>query len=261
MAGEVGGVGKGFFNESGELKSKSQISKEDAAQKSKAAPAQQAAVQDTSISTAVASVRSQFTQKANDIISVINQDEDNLKAAQKAVKQQLDAAKDLKAAIKDKDKEQIQIAQEKYEKAAKLRNDLADKIAKDNDRVVADRAKNLSVGNQQIGIVRTEAVKLEKVSADAPRKLSDVNDVIDGLKSDRAGIIEQRQELRSTKAQVADAIQNTDSQLSRIEERSVRSLQEAQDLADKLNAKIVGNGAQALSASKISEDIARQLLQ
>lgn len=262
MAGEVGGVGKGFFTESGELKSKSDIGREDQARitnKNEAAPVP--ATDDTSISTAVNSSRARFSEKANSILSIINQDEENLKAAQAAVKSQLEAAKELKTALKEEDKEKIARAQERLGKATEARNQLSQEIKKDNDRVVADRAKNLSLGNQQLGIVRTKAVELKKTSTGSPDDISEVNALIGELRSDRAEVVQQRKELRETRLQVKDAIETTDSQLSKVEDRSIRSLREAEDLAQKLSERITQNGAQALSATKISEQIVRQLLQ
>lgn len=258
MAGEVGGVGKGYFTEKGELKSQSQISKEEAAKKPEV---QAAPAEETSISTAVGSVRSRFLEKANSVLTVINEDQSNLKKASAAVNDQLAAARELKSALKDGDKEEIVAAREKLSKATAARNEIADEVRKDNDRLVTDRAKNLSVGNEQRGVIRVKAVELEKSPVQEIDSVKDANALIESLKSDRSDLTAQRQEHIDTRNRVKEIVQETDSQLSRVEEGTIRSFQEAESRAQDLANRITSNGAQALSATRISESIVKQLLQ
>lgn len=260
MASEVGGVGKGYFTEKGELKSQAQISKEEGARK--AAPQQEAAVsKETSISTAVGSVRSRFLEKANSVLSVINEDQENLKAASAAVKEQLTAARELKSALKDGDKKEVVAAREKLAKATEDRNAVAERVQKDNDRLVTDRAKNLSVGNEQLGVVKVKAVKFEKSPEEKVDNLKEVNNLIESLKADRSDLTAQRHEHIDARNEVKDIVENTDAQLSKVEDGTIRSIQAAEEKAQDLAARITSNGAQALSATRISESIVRQLLQ
>lgn len=262
MAGEVGSVGKGFFKESGELKSKTELSKEEAAAKRQpaAAPAESPAA-DTSIFTAIGSVRSRFAEKANAIATVINQDEQNLKESAKAIRAQLTAAKDLKEALKNGDEETIEQARAKLNEATEQRNQLADKIKRDNAAVVADRAKNLSIGNEQLGITRTKPVELERSAKADINNVKDVNELIRGLRSDRESIANQRGELNSVKQELRSTLSETDARLSKLQDQSIRDIADAERTARDLASRIVANGSQALSASKISEQVARQLLQ
>lgn len=261
MAGEVGSVGKGFLSETGELKSKSELAKEDAASRRQPAAEPESPAADTSIFTAIGSVRSRFSEKANAIASVINQDEQNLKDAAKAVRAQLVAAKDLKEALKNDDEEAAEKARAQLSVATEKRNELADKIKRDNAAVVADRAKSLSVGNEQLGIARTKPVKLERTEQEDLDKVKDVNELIRGLRADRESIATQRSDLREVKQDLKTTLEETDSKLSRIQERSIRDIADAENTARDLASRITANGSQALSASKISEQVARQLLQ
>lgn len=261
MAGEVGAVGKGFLTETGDLKTSAQLAKEDQNQKTNSAAGKNTPAADTSISTALGSVRGRFADNANAILSVVNQDGQNLKDAQQAVKKQLTAAKELKTALKDKDEKKIEKAQKELASATAERNAVAERIEKDNSRLVADRARNLSVGNEQVGIVKVRAVQLEKSNIAEISKPKDAEKLIESLKADKASIAEQRTEHADVKNDIKEKIQSTDEQLSKLQDRSIRALADAEDTAQALASRITGNAAQALSASNISQSIVQQLLQ
>ncbi|MBN8549642.1 MAG: hypothetical protein J0M12_10035 [Deltaproteobacteria bacterium] len=260
MASEVSGVGKGYFTEKGELKTEKQIAKEESPQKP--APRDTAAVSnETTVSTAVNSVRSRFLEKANAVLNVVNEDTKNIKDASAAVSEQLTAARELKSALKDGDKKEIKAAREKLDQATEKRNEVAEQIQQDNARLVTERGKSLSVGNQQLGVVKVEAVRFEKVVPQEHIDAKDLQNLIESLKKDRSDLSQQRQEHIDVRNEVKSVVQSTDSQLSRVEEGTIRSIQEAESSAQDLANRITSNGAQALSATRISESIVRQLLQ
>lgn len=260
MAGQIDGVGKGFFTEAGQLKSKDQLSKEAAVKSQTAADTVSVSSTGDKFSSSVRDIRGRFRDQSNSIAAVINQDESHLETADKAIKAQLAAAKELKAAFKSGDKSGIQAAQEKYEAATADRNKAAEETQQYNQEVAADRAKSLNVGNQQLGIVQTKRLQVEKSASAAPTSEREAREAIAQLKSDRDSIAAQQKAVASTKEDLQATVSKAEKSLADTESGTIRDLKKAESTAADLASRIVANGSQALAASNVSESIASQLL-
>ncbi|MBX7145193.1 MAG: hypothetical protein K1X79_12130 [Oligoflexia bacterium] len=263
MAGEVGGVGKGFFSETGELKSKQQVAKETEAPKESEASDKveiSSKSSEEKLSSALSAIGGKFRSAANEAATVINNDEQNADQAAKVVQEQLKAARDLKAALKEGNDEKTQVAREKLERATEKRDAVAKQIEESNQEVADKRAKNLNVANQQLGVVKTEAVKLERSEKRDVSTTKDVDNLIEDLKSDKQSISEQKERVRSERADLQAKVADGEERIAATEKRSLRNFEEADSKARDLAARITQNGSQALAANKLSEGVVQQLL-
>lgn len=261
MSGEVREVGKGFLTGTGELKSKAQLAKEETQVIQEDSVEVSPQNSEERLSNAVGNIKSRFREQANSISSVINQDQQNLKEAAKAVKEELAAAQDLKSAFKENDKKKIEAAQERLEKANAERNAVADRIKEDNKELAEKRVQALNVGNEQRGIVKTKAVELKKREENKPQSADEADELVRRLREDRGDITTQRQELRALKQELKSEVSSTEERLAATEANTIRDLQRAEETAKALAERIAQNQSQALAANRVSESIARQLLQ
>jgi predicted nucleic acid-binding Zn-ribbon protein len=261
MANDISKVGLGFFTATGALKSDKQL----ATESSSPTPAQpETEILDESSAgsalNALGSVRSRFSASINETASALNLASDDLKGAAELIKNQISAAKELKKALKDEDKEAVVKARAALEEATEQRNSFVSKL--DSERADRDviRSKNLSLGNQQLGIITVEPIKLEKTEDNDLTRPKDVEKLLDTLREDRASIKGQRQAVRDTREQVIKIAAAVDQKVSLLEERSVRSFDEAKNLSEKLSSQITSQGSQALTASQINSRVAELLL-
>ncbi len=261
MSGEVREVGKGFLTGTGELKTKAQLAKEETQVIQEDSVEVSPQNSEERLSNAVGNIKSRFREQANSIGSVINQDQQNLKEAAKAVKEELEAAQDLKSAFKENDKKKIEAAQERLEKANAERNAVADRIKEDNKELAERRVQALNVGNEQRGIVKTKAVELKKREENKPQSADETDELVRRLREDRGDITTQRQELRAIKQELKSEVSSTEERLAATEANTIRDLQRAEETAKALAERIAQNQSQALAANRVSESIARQLLQ
>ena len=265
MASEVErAVGQGFFNAAGQAKSKETLAAEnkkaEASLEAKSS-GESTPEKDTSVKSALKSVSSRFSEDANSVINVINENDSNLKAAQKNVKAQVSVAKDLKNAIKDGDTEK---ADKKRAELAALqgeRDKIAEKVQADNDARVTERTQSISFGNKPKKLVSIEKVEFQKTNKNQDLESAQgVDNLIDSLKNDQASIKSQRTELRETRKEVKQVVNDVRSEISRIEKASVATEQEAQKLADKVASDIVRTGSQQAVVSNVEESVVKSLL-
>ena len=258
------GAGKGFFSATGELKSKEQLSEakaksKDSGEKTQSEPASTAEDFSSKVSNSLGAVRSKFVGSANEIASVVNTDEKNIKAAQDVVKDQLAAARELKSALKDDDVEAIKKSTEKLDTLSKKREEIAAQIKVDNERAITKRVKNLSYGNEQRTIVKTEEVKFESSSKDSPDSVKDVNQLIDQLQADKESLNDQRKVVKEAKGEIKEAVAKVRDDIKTLKKDTIDSYDKASKLADKLNQDIKA-GAEAFVAHNIQDNVANLLL-
>ncbi|MBX7137285.1 MAG: hypothetical protein K1X83_04805 [Oligoflexia bacterium] len=244
----IKGIGQGFISAKGQLKSKREIQVEDAKQAQTQSKAKETEiVTGDKVSNALAPVRTRFNEQANEVISAVNVNSQNLKEAQKLTKQQIETAKELKSALKDKDTEAIALKREELNKLAEQREALARQVKQDNAEQSDLRRRNLSFGNEQKGVVEVKEVKIQSRStaADDLKNSGDVNDFIEGLKTELQSVKDQQQAQKDTKTQVKGVLQEVDATLNSIESDSIRSIDEAVKRTSKL-AEDLSSSSQAL---------------
>jgi hypothetical protein len=265
--------GNGFFSAAGDLKSKEQLTtdtkstdKSGASQSSNQTGSSQTSSSDAAsaefsgqVGDAIGKVQGRFIEKSNEIINVIHIDEQNINKAEKIVKEQINTAKDLKAAIKDGETDKADKLRDKLSKLSEKRADLVAEIKKDNSEVLTSRTKNLSLGNEQKGIVSTKEVKFSKSDEADLSSAKGVTDFIQSLKSDKAQLDVQRKDVREKKQEVKEIINDTKKQLGAIKKNALDTFEKASSAADKIASKI-SQGGEAFLAHKIDENIASKLL-
>ena len=260
--------GNGFFSAAGDLKSKEQLTtdtksteKSGSTQASSQISSSDAASAEFSdqVGDSIGKVQGKFIEKSNDIINVIHIDEQNINKAEKVVKEQINTAKDLKAAIKDGDSDKADKLREKLSKLSEKRNELVADIKKDNSDVLTSRTKNLSLGNEQKGIISTKEVKFSKTEESDLSSAKGVNEFIQSLKTDKAQLDVQRKDVREKKQEVKEIINDTKKQLGAIKKNALDTFEKASGAVDKIATKI-SQGGQAFLAHKIDENVASKLL-
>lgn len=262
MAGEVEAAGKGFLTAAGQVKDKKTLAAENQeVKKTQSNESEKAVEEDKSVSTAFKSVRTRFDQEVNSAISVVNQDQANLKRAGDNVKEQLKVAKELKEALKNENSEKADKKRAELQVLQEERSAIADQIDADNKRLAPDRNQSISLGNKQIEKIKTEKVRFES-QKEAPKteSVEDVKKLISSLEDDRSEIKVQRQELREVKKQITGAVKEVRKELNSIEESSIRSIEEANTSAKKVASDIVKAGSQSALVSDIDESIVKELL-
>lgn len=266
MAGEVSEVGKGFFNEAGKLKSPEQLAKETEAQsKSKA---KETEVIETSVDitsdtkSAFRAVRNNFNQQVKEVTTQLDENEQFIEEADKIVKEQLDTARDLKEALRTEDNEKASEARSRLKELDIQRRALSQEIDDKNRERAPERVQSLSLGNSQRGQVKVEEVKLKpKIESDFGTT-EDVNKFIDGLKTDKASLNDQRVKLQEVQGEVKTIVKDTRAELTQIEGDTIRSIDEAKATADKVATEIKSRGSDfALStiSTKINETVVKNL--
>ncbi len=250
--GKVSGVGQGFFSETGQLKSKEQIIADKGT--SSKNPKIDASNFSSSISNAIGSQRSKFQEQANEAVSAVNANEDNLKAAKSITKEQLAAAKDLKKAIKTEDQDAIKSSRKELQRLEKQRQELSQKIQEDNSEQASVRHQTLNFGNQQKGIVEVQAVDFRESSGEIKEldSTKDVEQYIQGLNDDLDSLKAQVKDQKDTKAQVKVAIEEVDRDVQKIQGDAIRSFDEASKTANKIAQDIRSGGLEIFQNVSVS---------
>lgn len=267
MAGELDGTGKvggGFIDAGGKLKSKETLAKEDKAAaeaKQKEADAVATDVSDRSTSSALRKVSADFNKKAGAVLNDINEQQDNAARAKKIVKEEIEVAQTLKAALKDNDTEQADRAREQFMQLEKEREKLSKEIDKDNERVRTSE-KVLNLGNKIQGVAKVPEVEFSKKAAEEEdlQSVKGVNEVLDGLKTERADLRDQQVELREAKNEAKSLINATEEDIAQVQDDSIRSLKKAEEMADRLAQAIRDAGPQAVLAQNVNASVVKSLL-
>jgi chromosome segregation ATPase len=263
MANEIDATGKGFLNSSGQIKDKKTLAAEDAKQLKKSDKQREApeASNDQSVSSALKSVRSRFTDDVNKAIGVVNENDENLKKAGENVKSQLEKAKELKQALKDGDDKAAEEKRAELEQLQADREKLAANIDADNKRLAADRVQTIALGNQQKQTVKIKEVKFDQGEKSKDlEKPKDVNELIDSLEADRDSIKAQRQDLHEVKKEIKTVLKDTRKEIDSIENQSIKSIDEANSRAEKVASDVVKAGSEKAIVSKIDESVVKELL-
>ncbi len=262
MAKEIEAAGKGFLTSAGQLKDKKAIAAEDNKEAKKSSQTDKVSdTEDRSVSSALKPVRSRFNEDINSVITVANENDENLKKASKVVKQQLETAQELKQAIKDGDQKKTDLKRQELEELNAKRDQISAEIEKDNQRLNEERTKSVSLGNKQIKTIQVEKVKFEKSEPTQNLdKAKDVDNLIQQLKSDKQSIKAQKQDLREVKKEIKTVVKDVRVELNQIEQKSIQSIDEANIRAEKLAKDITKAGTQQALVSNIDESVAEKLL-
>lgn len=260
MAGEIKAA-TGFLTSNGQLKDKKVLETEKQ-QEVAAAPEEirETSTEDQSLGNALSSVRSRVDKKINSIINIVNQDQDSLKKAGANVKAQIQVAKELKQAIKEKDPEKIESKRGELSRLQEEKSALAEKSVRDNQRVAPERRQSVNLGNKQLASIQTSAVSIRESNPAKTESAEDIDKLISDLQGERDEIRAQQQDLRAVKKQLKSVSGQARNELSSIEQRSLNSFEEADRSAQKLAGDIVKTGAQAINVSRIDESVVKELL-
>lgn len=260
---EVEATGKGFLNSVGNLKDKKTLAKEDAqASKNKEADsaATKTSVSDKNISNALGAVKTKFSEQANSFVGTLNKNDENLKKADENVKKQLEVAKELKAAIKDKDQQKIEDRKSELRELQKQKDELAKEIEAENQAQDVERKRKLSLGNQERAAVEVKKVKVEKTKEEDLDSAESVERTIDSLKAEKESIKTQREDIKVAKKEVNVVVKEVKSELEKIEKNSINSINAAQKAAEDVSKEIIKAGSQASLVSNIDEEVVKSLV-
>lgn len=268
----VAGVGQGFFSEAGKLKSKEEIRVEEQkageARKARAAAAQPpvdtSELSDQKIGEAFSRVRARFNEQANQAVSAVNQEQEDLRAARKVVKEQLAAARDLEQALENGDKEAAQVSRKKLEELQSKRNELSEQISSRDEEQLAVRRQTVSVGNEKLATVQIPQVKLEKSQDDiqAIDRPKEARQLEKSLKDELAALNAVGQELRETRREVRQVVSEGNARIAALEEGTIRDFEKAQETATRVASDIRSSSReQAFNAvGSLGTEIVRQLI-
>ena len=250
--GKVSGVGLGHFTEAGQLKTKEQI----AAEKGTSSNNQKIDSSNfsSSISNALGGQKSKFQESANEVISAVNVNEDNLNAAKQITKEEISVAKDLKKAIKADDSDAIKSSRKELLRLEKQRKELSDKIQESNSEQSSVRHKNLSFGNEQKGIVEVQEVDFRASSGEIKdlESAKDVEKYIQGLNDELDSIKVQTKDQKETRVQVKSIVEEVDSEVKSIQSTAIRSFDEATRAASKIAQDIRSGGLEIFQNVSVS---------
>lgn len=254
----VAGAGLGFFTEKGQLKSRSQLDSDAASKSKSSSSASDSSSTDftTRATQALGSVKTRFVEKANTAISTANKVESSLNDAKDIVKEQIEAAKDLKKAIKSGDAQEIDTARAKLQDVEERRKTLASDLDQQNRETAGDRIQNLSFGNQEKATVRIADAKLSsetsgKSAADI-QSVEDVNALLDSLKSDQSSVKDQIDDVKAVKAEVKDAVKEVKAEIKSLQSDVIDSFDSAEKLASKVASDIKAGGLSELASSALN---------
>lgn len=267
MTGEVGATGKGFLTTTGQVKDRKTLAAEEqqASKKSENVEsnnnASESEFSEEKVASAFSSVRSRFSEDVNSVVSVINEDEEDLKQANDNVKKQLKAARELKQAIKEEDQETADAKREELKQLQTERDKLASQI-EDNNRERADqRIQSVSFGNKPKAIVKIDKLEFEKSDPNQDLESKEgVNNLISNLQDDRTNIQAQRKELREVKKEVKKVVDDVRTEIGKIEKAAIASVDEAEKTANKIANQVIRGGAESSLVSKIDESVVKELV-
>jgi|GEM_PF-2471583 len=265
MAKEIGKVGQGFFDASGNLKTAEALKKESNTSKTNSTEkaASSADSSDTfnssTVTNAISAERARFTEQSNTKVSEVNVGSNQVDRGIAVVKDQLKAAKELKSAIKEDDTEKADAARSKLAVLAKERDALADEISTTNREAGPSVEKNLRVGNRSVGpAVTVPRAQLTKSSTSELQSTQDVNKLIDSVKGDLDGLKAQKQEFKSARSDLKEAIGAGRAEIDKVEEGSIRTISAAESKAE-LVASAIRVTPSIVDASKLNADVTRAL--
>lgn len=266
MAGEVGATspvaGQGFLDKSGRIKSRETLAKEDTQKtETKSGNSEDASsVSKPTVENALRKVGAQFSQKASAVLDKVNTQDANLKEARSIVKQEIAAARDLKQALKDNDQEKIESSRDTLSTLATQKTALSKRVETDN-REVQSSDSVLNLGNQIRGSIKVEPVK---ISAENSTKadlttVAGVNALIGNLQGEREDLKAQQVDVKDARREVRAIINDTERDLSRVQEGAIRSFDEAQSKTNQVAASIRESGPSAVLAQNISSTLIQLL--
>jgi len=250
--GSLKGVGSGFLNQAGQLKSKEQLAADDRSVKARANG--QATDYASTVTNAFGAVRSQTSAEINRGVSALNVNDDNIKKAQELVSKQVKTAKELKQAIKQEDSDTIEAKQNELAKLQDERNKLAKKIEEDNRAQQESEPIVIKVGNDQKGAVDIKPVNFDSTKVDSTEldQPKEVEQLISDLKDDQASLKTQKQDQKDTRQEIKAAADEADKTISKFQSDAIRSFDEATKAASKIADDIRSGSQQAISNLSVS---------
>lgn len=265
MTSSIKGTGQGFFSAEGALKSKSELATEEKISKKVddgAAVVEESFGEKTS--SAFQKVESRFLEKANQALSITSETEAQLKEVRKVINKEIDAAQELKSAIKNNDQDAEDKARKKLSLAQEERKLVEEKVDQFNKDKVLERRVNLNLGNEQRSKIEVKEISLskEEIQSDAD-KAKEVQKYIDSLKEEKNSINAQIKEVKGTKEEVGKTIQRVKSDLNSLQKNTISSYEEAAKVADKIAGSIKEGGlelVQSTVSSKLTPEMLAKLL-
>lgn len=267
MASDVREVGKGFFSSEGSLKSKEEVKKQEAVAATPK-PADPTQIKETSSSSpsdfvkvALNAERTRFSTQANTDIDKLNKSEDVLKKAEKITVEQIKQSEELKKAVESDDQARIDNAKKELQKLAEQKAELkaaADKSNKEDGNPVT---KNLKLGSKEVGpSYSTPQAKLAYPVKNNVSSAQDADRQIQELKGELSSIQGQSKQVADAKSTLGAAVQAGNSELDKISDNSIRTIEKASQTADKIASAIKQAGPQAVNAFNAQAEVVKALV-
>lgn len=261
MAGKIEKAGQGFLDQSGNVKSRETLAREEAqAAKKVGTPGKDEGASKSVVGTALERVETEFNRKANSLLDRINKQDENVRRSKKLVDEEIKAAEDLKTAIQANDTAKADASRQKLAELEKERVELSDRIEETN-RDVRSNSGVLSFGNQVKGSVRVSELPVRRRAEES----SDLNSaegaqrLSDRLRTEREGLDREAEKLGDQRKSAGSIFKEVDRQLSQISQDSIRDEERATLSADKLASAIRSSGPSAIFAQSVSDAVSRLL--
>lgn len=265
MTDEISGTkaGNGFLDAAGNVKPRDVLAREDAApvRGDTDSNDEAASSEDLSLDRALQNVSAKFNRGANEIASALNQQRANVEAAQRLVKDEIAAAKDLKQALENGNDKKVEAAKKQIAELEIRRAEIQKQTESDN-RGARDTNGVLALGNKVQGVVRVAEVKLAESPVNRANldEVRDVDKLIDALKDERKGLNIQKKEIRQAAREVGTIVKSVSQQVGQIRSDSIRSIRSAEQNSAKIAGAIGSAGAQALVAHNINDQVVQRVL-
>lgn len=236
-------TGQGFFSETGQLKSKSQLE-----QSSQAAEVEETeASSSTVVSRALDRVDERFRADVSEVASEVNKRAQQLKKDTKSLKEEKEVLQELKQAFQDDDKEKSIKLREKLENIRDAREERQVRI--EREQRGSSGEKSIRLGNKEIGRVEIPKIDLQEVRREVPQTAKEVKAEIERVDRDIESNRAQKQEIAGARQELADVLEAGREQLDTISKNSIRDVDEAQRSASRITSEASSLTREQLLAS------------
>ena len=258
MATDIGEIGKGFFDQNGNLKSKEVLTREapEGSSPSNARPSEESASESEfssqTVTRALSGERTRFTESANAEISRVNRAQETISDAEALVKEQISTNRALKKAIKSGDEEEAENLRNKLKNLDESRNKLAEESDRQNREDSLGTARELRVGNRAVGASTIPRISITPSSSGDTDTAAKVDDQIERLKGDLENLKTQRQGIKESRAALKESIKSGQQHIDAVEKSAIRTIGEAEKQTAQVADAIRSAGAQAVEVHTLN---------
>jgi hypothetical protein len=221
----------GFFSTDDALKTKDQL-RASVEKTSSDTPAVSTNVMAQALSKVEGRFRKEIEIAANDL----NRRESQVKQAKNDLKGEKEALIKLKDAFDSDDSEQIEKAQSELEDLRIIRVERLTQVQA--EQRIGGVGRNVTFGNSQEGRIELPEIDISKVAGTVPQNKKEANQQLDVVKQDMQAVRDLKEPLKQAREALAQIFSGGQKKLGAIQETSVKSLAQAEDLATDISDQV-----------------------